>query len=111
MGFNLDKRAQAIGVSARDWVAVAQDRDVWRRVVAEGSCSFLDSEGGTPSGVASPCMSVNVSSCYELSVTEVSTVDANPPSSSQSSLAADQQPPGAGWAGRLRPRSGRRGNT
>ena len=35
VGFNLDKRAQAIGVS-RDWVAVAQDRDVWRRVVAEG---------------------------------------------------------------------------
>ena len=34
VGFNLDKRAQAIGVS-RDWVAVAQDRDVWRRVVAE----------------------------------------------------------------------------
>jgi len=109
VGFNLDKRAQAIGVS-RDWVAVAQDRDVWRRVVAEGSCSCLDSEGGTPSGVAPPCMSVNVSSCYELSVTEVSTADANP-SSSQSSLAADQQPPSAGWAGRLRPRPGRRGNT
>ena len=36
--FNLDKRAQAIGVS-RDWVAVAQDRDVWRRVGVEGSCS------------------------------------------------------------------------
>ena len=54
------------------------------------------SEGGTPSGVAPPCMSVNVSSCYELSVTEVSTADANP-SSSQSSLAADQQPPSAGW--------------
>ena len=83
--------SQAIGVS-RDWVAVAQDRDVWRRVVAEGSCSCLDSsEGGTPSGVAQPCMSVNFSSsCYELSVTEVSTADANP-SSSQSSLAADQQ--------------------
>ena len=47
VGFNLNKRAQAIGVS-RDWVAVAQDRDVWRRVVAEGSCSCLDSEGGTP---------------------------------------------------------------
>ena len=79
VGFNLDKRAQAIGVS-RDWVAVAQDRDVWRRVVAEGSCSCLDSEGGTPSGVAPPCMSVNVlSSCYELSVTEVSTADANYP--------------------------------
>ena len=113
VGFNLDnKRAQAIGVS-RDWVAVAQDRDVWRRVVAEGSCSCLDSEGWTPSsGVAPPCMSVNVSSCYyyELSVTEVSTADANP-SSSQSSLAADQQPPSAGWAGRLRPRPGRRGNT
>ena len=74
VGFNLDKRAQAIGVSS-DWVAVAQDRaDVWRRVVAEGSCSCLDSEGGTPSGVAPPCMSVSVSSCYEteLSVTEVS---------------------------------------
>ena len=29
VGFiNLDKRAQAIGVS-RDWVAVAQDLDVW----------------------------------------------------------------------------------
>ena len=38
VGFNLDKRAQAIGVS-RDWVAVAQDRDMWRRVVSEGSCS------------------------------------------------------------------------
>ena len=85
------RRAQAIGVS-RDWVAVAQDRDVWRRVVEEGSCSCLDSEGGTPSGVAPPCMSVNVSSGHELSVTEVSTADANP-SSSQSSLAADQQPP------------------
>ena len=110
VGFNLDKRAQAIGVSS-DWVSVAQDRDVWRRVVAEGSsCSCLDSEGGTPSGVAPPCMSVNVSSCSELSVTEVSTADANP-SSSQSSLAADQQPPSAGWAGRLLPRSGRRGNT
>ena len=50
VGFiNLDnnKRAQAIGVS-RDWVAVAQDGDVWRRVAAEGSCSCLDSEGGTP---------------------------------------------------------------
>ena len=47
VGFiNLDKRAQAIGVS-RDWVAVAQDRDVWRRVVAEGSCSCLDNEGRT----------------------------------------------------------------
>ena len=32
VGFNLDKRAQAIGVS-RDWGAVAQDRDVWRTVV------------------------------------------------------------------------------
>ena len=42
VGFNLDKRAQAIGVS-RDWVTVAQDRDVWRRVVAEGSCSCLES--------------------------------------------------------------------
>ena len=82
------------------------------RVVAEGSCSCLDiDEGGTPSGVAPPCMSVNVSSCYQLSVTEVSTADANPSSSHQSSLAADQQPPSAGWAGRLRPRSGRRGNT
>ena len=94
VGFNLDKRAQAIGVSSgSDWVAVAQDRDVWRRVVAEGSCSCLDSEGGsecgTPSGVAPPCMSVNVSSGHELSVTEVSTADANP-SSSQSSLAAYQ---------------------
>ena len=57
VGFNLDKRAQAIGVS-RDWVVVAQDRDVWRRVVVEGSCSCLDSEGGTPSGVAPPCISV-----------------------------------------------------
>ena len=82
VGFNLVdiKRAQAIGVS-RDWVAVAQDRDVWRRVVAEGPCSCLDSEGGTPSGVAPPCMSVNVSSCYELSVTDVSTADVNPSSS------------------------------
>ena len=26
VGFNLDKRAQAIGVSHDDWVAVAQDR-------------------------------------------------------------------------------------
>ena len=39
VGFNLDKRAQAIGVS-RDWVAVAQDRDVWRRVVADCSALF-----------------------------------------------------------------------
>ena len=47
---NLDKRAQAIGVS-RGWVAVAQDRDVWRRVVAEGSGYCLDNvnEDGTPS--------------------------------------------------------------
>ena len=115
MGFNLEKRAtQAIGGGvSSDWVAVAQDRDVWRRVVAEGSCSCLDSEGGTPPGVAPPCMRVNVSSsCYESSLIEVSTADANP-SSSQSSLAADQQPPraSAGWAGRLRPRPGRRGNT
>ena len=36
VGFiNLVKRAQAIGVS-REGVAVAQDWDVWRRVVAEG---------------------------------------------------------------------------
>ena len=48
VGFNLDdKRAQAIGVSS-DWVAVAQDRDLWRRVVTEGSCKCLDSEGWTP---------------------------------------------------------------
>lgn len=40
VGFNLDVRAQAIGVS-RDWVAVAQDRDAWRKLVAEGSCSSL----------------------------------------------------------------------
>ena len=74
--------------------------------------SGLDSEGGTPSGVAPPCMSVDVSSCYELSVTEVSTADANPSSSQSSLLAADQQPPSAGWrAGRLRPRPGRRGKT
>ena len=46
VGFNLDKRAQAIGVS-RDWVAVAQDRDVWRRVMAEGLCSCLDNEDRT----------------------------------------------------------------
>jgi len=78
-----------------------------RRARASAVC--LDSEGGTPLGVAPPCMSVNVSSCSELSVTEVSTADANP-SSSQSSLAAGQQPPSAGWAGRLRPRPGRRGN-
>ena len=111
-GCGLQPRQESSGHwCSRDWVAVAQDRDVWRRVVAEGSCSCLDSEGGTPSsGVAPPCMSVNVSSCYELSLTEVSTADANP-SSSQSSLAADQQPPSAGWAGRLRPRPGRRGNT
>jgi len=59
VGFNLDKRALAIGVS-RDWVAVAQDQqqDVWRRVMAEGSCSCLDSEGGTQSGLAPPCMAV-----------------------------------------------------
>ena len=76
--FSLDKRAQAIDVS-RDWVAVAQDRDVWRRVVAEGSFSCLDNEGWTPLGVAPPCMSVNVSSSgHELSVTEVATADANP---------------------------------
>ena len=34
VGFNLNKGAQAIGVSS-DWVAVAQGRDVWRRVVTE----------------------------------------------------------------------------
>ena len=50
--------------------------------------------------MAPPCMSVNVSSGHELSATAMSTADANP-SSSQSSLAADQQPPSAGWAGRL----------
>ena len=70
VGFSLNKRAQAIGVS-RDWVAVAQDRDVWRRVVAEGSCSCLDNEGRMPSGVAPPCMSVNVSSGHELSVGQI----------------------------------------
>ena len=56
VGFNLDKRAQAIGVS-RDWVTVAQDwAGVWRRLVAEGSasCSCLDSEGGTPSADVAP---------------------------------------------------------
>ena len=98
VGFNLDKRAHAIGVS-RDWVAVAQDRDVWRRVVAEGSCSCL--EGGTPSASV-----VEQARCGD----GESVADANP-SSSQSSLAAHQQLPSAGWAGRLRPRPGRRGNT
>ena len=47
VGFNLDKRAQAIAIGvSRDWVAVAQDRDVWRRVVAEGSCSCLAGQRG-----------------------------------------------------------------
>ena len=94
VGFNLDKRAQAIGVSS-DWVAVAQDRDVGRRVVAEGSCSCLDNEGGTPSirrGTAlyeCQCQqwSLDVYDCGVHNRCEY-------PSSSQSSLAAaDQQPP------------------
>jgi len=35
VGFNFDKRAQArVGVSLDEvWVAVAQDRDAWRKVV------------------------------------------------------------------------------
>ena len=59
-------------------------------------------------------MSVNVSSCYALSVTEVSTADANPSSSQTAKahwLLTNSHRPSAGWAGRLLPRPGRRGNT
>jgi len=112
---NLDTEAQAVGVS-RDWVAQAQDLDVWRRVVAEDSCSCLNNEGGTPSGVAQPC--IDSVSDHRLSVQ--SRADANP-SSTQSSLAAHSSraregrlhagPPGglqrhtAGRERRLRPSS------
>jgi len=49
VGFNLDRGAQAIGVS-RDWVVVAQNRVAWRSLVAAGSSSSPRA-GASGSGV------------------------------------------------------------
>ena len=65
--------------SRRIWTSGAES---WQRARA----AVWTMRAGLSSGVAPPCMSVNVSSCHKLSpVTEVSTADVNP-SSSQSSL-------------------------
>ena len=124
VGFNLDRGAQAIGVS-RDWVAVAQNRVAWRSLVAAGSCRSLDER--QPEDDDSSSSSSEGSSSLMSSPAGLTAADANP-SSSQGPLAGDlpsgsssgnaaavglagQQPPDATWAGRLRSRAGRRGNT
>jgi len=58
-----------LGPWEAQWVAITQDLDVWRRVVAEGSCSCLNNEGGTPLGVMPACVSDIVSSGHGWSAT------------------------------------------
>jgi len=95
VGFNLDRGAQAIGVS-RDWVVVAQNRVAWRSLVAAGSFRSLDER--QPEDDDSSSSSSEGSSSLMSSTAGLSAADANPSSSqAQGPLAGDHLTSRALW--------------
>ena len=95
LGFNLDGRAEQIGVS-RSWVSVAQDRYAWRELV-EPFRQVSDPMSVNPvSSQGSLAANLTMQTCNRHRVDIVNVGD--------DSRDDSVQPPSATWAVRLRPR-------